>query len=82
MQDSDALFVYFLDLSAFLPTLYHLALFCPEFVHHHITEFVHQNLGIITSNDAFVNLAIRIFASDSHQMMHLVNLCIITSQVS
>ena len=54
MQDSDALFVHFLYLSAFLPTLCHLALFCPEFVHHRITEFVHhQNLCIrLTSNDA------------------------------
>ena len=34
MQDNGALFVYFLYLSAFLPTLCHLALFCPEFVHH------------------------------------------------
>ena len=38
-----------------------------------------QNLCIIASQNLCI---IRTFASDSHQMMHLVNLCIIISQVS
>ena len=59
MQDNDALFVYFLYLSAFLPTLCHLALFCPEFVHHRIFGSSHHRICAssescirLTSNDA------------------------------
>ena len=44
MQDNDALFVYFLYLSAFLPTLCHLALFYPEFVHHRIFGSSHHRI--------------------------------------
>ena len=44
MQDNDALLVYFLCLSAFLPTLCHLALFYPEFVHHRIFGSSHHRI--------------------------------------
>ena len=67
MQDSDALFVYFLYLSAFLPTLCHLTIFCPEFVHHRIFGSAHHRICAKSESlhDAFVNLCIRLISNDA-----------------
>ena len=71
MQDSDALFVYFLDLSAFLPPLCHLALFCPEFVHHRIfwsicaSESQHHHIKWCVCESCHQNLCIRLTSNDA-----------------